>query len=70
MVDFRIRLKGILDAEWADWFEGVAVHTTDEGVTVLVGTLPDQAAAHGLLNQIRDLRIPFASVEMHECPDR
>ncbi len=61
---YQIRLKGQLGAEWAEWFEGLAVTLEEDGNTLLTGPLADQAALHGLLKKIRDLGMPLISV----CP--
>ncbi len=61
---YQIRLKGQLGAEWAEWFEGLAVTLEEDGNTLLIGPLADQAALHGLLKKIRDLGLPLISV----CP--
>jgi hypothetical protein len=59
---YQIRLKGHLGSEWADWFGGMAVALTEDGDTLLTGTVADQAALHGLLRKVRDLGIPLISV--------
>ncbi len=61
---YQIRLKGQLDSQWADWFEGLAVTLEEDGNTLLTGPVTDQAALHGLLKKIRDLGMPLISV----CP--
>jgi hypothetical protein len=60
---YQIRVQGCLDDHWADWFEGMAL-TRDitQNTTTLSGVLPDQAALHGLLAQIRDLGLPLLSL--------
>lgn len=61
---YTIRLSGILDREWADWFDGMSMtsgaDSSDE--TVLSGYVADQAALHGLLNKIRDLNLRLIAV--------
>ena len=59
---YEIRIKGHLDESWADWFDGLAIRHQDNGETLLTGSLPDQAALHGLLNRLRDLGIQLISV--------
>ncbi|HSR34620.1 MAG TPA: hypothetical protein VLY63_28960 [Anaerolineae bacterium] len=59
---FEIRVQGGLDAQWSDWFDGLAILPQDNGETVLSGPVRDQAALHGLLNKIRDLGLPLLSV--------
>jgi hypothetical protein len=68
-VVYQIRLKGQLDTCWTDWFGGMAVALTDDGDTLLIGPVADQAALHGLLRKVRDLGIPLVSVnEIHHHP--
>jgi hypothetical protein len=59
---YKIRLKGHLDSEWTDWFEGLIVTLEEDGNTLLSGPVTDQAALHGLLKKIRDLGMPLLSV--------
>jgi hypothetical protein len=59
---YQIRIKGQLDPQWAAWFEGMTITSTDEGETVLLGPVIDQAALYGLLRKIRDLGLPLISV--------
>ena len=63
MVDtYRFRVKGHLNDRWSDWFGGLAVQRQDDGTTVLVGAVVDQAALHGVIIRIRDLGLPLLSV--------
>ena len=59
---YEIRLKGHLDARWADRFEGLAITLEENGNTLLTGPVIDQAALHALLKKVRDLGIPLISV--------
>jgi hypothetical protein len=59
---YEIRLKGHLDARWADWFAGLSITWEDNGDTLLTGPVVDQAALHGLLRKVRDLGLPLVSV--------
>lgn len=66
-VNYQIRLKGQLDAQWTAWFGGMTVTLTNDGDTVLTGPVADQAALHGLLRKVRDIGIPLVSVnEIHQ----
>ena len=59
---YRIRIKGILDEKWSDWFDSFAIIHQGENETVLEGPVPDQEALHGLLARIRDLGLPIRSI--------
>jgi hypothetical protein len=59
---YRIVLKGQLDPDWSDWFEGLTITPAASGETILAGPIADQAALHGLLIKIRDLGLPLLSL--------
>jgi hypothetical protein len=59
---YRIKVKGSLDSKWSDWFDGFEI-TSHGDDTVLVGHVVDQAALHGILDKLLDLRLPLLSVE-------
>ncbi len=59
---YEIRLRGHLEDNWSDWFDGLAVARTKDGETTLAGYIPDQAALHGLLAKVRDLGLKLVSV--------
>jgi hypothetical protein len=64
---YEIRLKGHLDAKWADWFDGLTITRADNGETLLSGPVVDQAALHGVLRKVRDLGLPLVSVNQIDC---
>jgi len=61
-VVYQIRLKGHLDSQWTDWFEGMTITLEENGNTLLTGKVVDQSALHGLLKKVRDLGMPLISV--------
>jgi len=63
---YQIRLKGHLDDRWADWLEGLAITLEENGDTLLIGPVPDQAALFGLLRTVRDLGLQLISVNCLE----
>ena len=69
MVDtYRIRVRGHLDDRWSDWLGGLAVQRQEDGTTLLVGPVVDQAALHGVIIRIRDLGLPLLSVKLFVEP--
>ena len=59
---YQIRIKGHLDDQWTEWFEGLTITLEADGNTLLTGAVIDQAALHSLLKKIRDLGMPLVSV--------
>ncbi len=61
---YRIRVRGHLDDRWSGWLGGLAVQRQEDGTTLLVGPVVDQAALHGVIIRIRDLGLPLLSVKL------
>ncbi len=61
-ITYEIRVEGLIDKMWTDWFNGMTIIYENEDETVLVGKLPDQTALHGVLDRIRDLGLGLISV--------
>ena len=62
----EIRVKGRIDQDWSDWFEGLVITHTEQDETILSGTVVDQAALYGLVAKLRDLGLPLLSVNTVE----
>jgi hypothetical protein len=64
---YQIKLQGRLGQEWATTFDNLdlQIEYTEDGfpVTILSGGVLDQAALHGLLQQIRDLGVVLLLVK-------
>lgn len=58
---YEIRVEGVLDRWWADWFSGLEV-TRSGSDTIMAGMVADQPALHGLLARIGDLGMCLVSV--------
>ena len=63
---YRIRIKGNLDKQWSDWFGGLTITPQANNETLLIGSVMDQAALHGMLAKLCDLGLPLLSVERVE----
>lgn len=63
---YEIKVKGVLDKQWRDWFDGFSITPQGDEQTVLSGAVADQAALHGVLAKIRDLGLPLLLVRRKE----
>ena len=61
---YRFQVKGRLDKRWSDCLGGLAIQIQEDGATVLVGPVVDQAALYGLIAQIRDLGLSLLAVNL------
>ena len=64
---YRIRIQGILDKNWSDYYRGMTIkHEGDpkrSAMSILTGRLADQSALIGVLNGLHDIGYPILSVE-------
>ena len=61
-INYKIKIKGYLEGHWADWLGGLQITHDPQGISLLTGIVPDQAALHGILAQIRDLGLTLISI--------
>jgi hypothetical protein len=59
---YEIHIKGHLNANWSDWFDGLTVTNLDQGESLITGPVPDQAALHGLLARVYSLNLTLLGV--------
>ena len=59
---YRLVLDGELSPRYATVFEGMHMESGG-GVTVVVGTIEDQAELHGLLDRVASLGVKLISIE-------
>lgn len=72
---YHIVVAGELDPTWSVWLGNMEITSSQsregEPLTILSGTLPDQAALRGVLNKIWDLRLTLISVTRdHDSLDK
>lgn len=58
---YEVKIKGHLN-NLATCFEGFSIVPNENGVTLLMGPIVDQAALYGLLKKMYDLGISLISV--------
>lgn len=68
MASYEIRVQGRLDQHWSTWFDGLTISYEGEDITVLRGSLVDEAALHGILIKVRDLALPLLAVSRVAAP--
>jgi hypothetical protein len=61
-IEYEIKIKGHLEDHWSDWLGGLEITRDLQGHSLLTGIVPDQAALHGILAQIRDLGLILISL--------
>ena len=53
MFHAEVRVKGVIEPTWIDWFADLVVVSSSPDETVLAGDLPDLAALYGLLARLK-----------------
>lgn len=65
---YKIKVKGMINGSWSDWFGGISISTVVETdgvqVTFLNGTFMDQAALRGVLVKLWDLNVTLLEVQL------
>ncbi len=59
---YQIRVKGQLDPQWTEWFEGMTITPEPNGDTIISGPVADQPALHALLVKVRDLGLTLVAL--------
>lgn len=68
---YEIKIRGLLDDHWGQWFEGMSLERQEnveagQECTLITGPIVDQPALHGLLAKIRDLNLTLISVRKRD----
>jgi hypothetical protein len=64
-----IRIDDHLDRQWTEWLDGITITHIEGSVTILTGTVSDQAALYGLIGKLRDLGLKLSSVSCEEISE-
>jgi hypothetical protein len=59
---YQIRVSGHLGSEWGEWFGDFTIENQPNGEATLTGLVVDQAALHGLLQQLFALNLTLLAV--------
>ncbi len=62
MQEIEIRVKGHVDKDWSDWFDGFDITHPASNETRLDGRVRDQAELRGILSRLADLGLELVSV--------
>jgi len=63
---YQIRVSGHLGSEWGEWFGGFTVDNQPNGDSTLTGEVVDQAALHGLIQQVFAINLTLIAVNRLE----
>ena len=67
---YQIKLKGLVDEQWSDWFNGMTImcESASDGspITTLTGAVVDQARLRGILSKAWDLNLTLISLSRIE----
>ena len=63
----EIVVKGQINRDWSDWFDGFEI-THSAGGSTLTGSIRDQVELRGILSRITDLGLDLVSVNTLPAP--
>jgi len=66
MLRIEIRVKGQVDQQWSDWFDGLTIRFSEMDETILSGLLTDEAALYGIISRLRDLGLKLVTVSSED----
>lgn len=69
MLQVDIRIKGQINKQWSEWFDGLTISHSDLDETILTGLVADQSALYGIISRLRDLGLQLTSVSSEETKE-
>ena len=70
IVVYEIRVKGLLDQTWSDWFSPLKLISESNGESTLTGTVRDQAELRSLLDKVFNLNLTLLAVNCLPDPSK
>lgn len=64
MPRIEIYVKGKIDPEMSDWFQGITIQPISADVSCLKYEAPDHSAIYGILSTLSTLRLSFISASV------
>lgn len=62
----KICIKGNINSDWAEWFDGLQMLSSQSADTILFGDLPDRSAVYGVIFRFSSLGMTLVSVTCEE----
>jgi len=66
MLHVEICVKGRINKDWSEWYEGLTLTHAGDEQTILSGPVIDQPAVYGLIARLSQLGLPLVSVYVTE----
>lgn len=63
---YEIKVEGLLDSQWSEWFDGWSIVLEGDRSTLITGPVTDQPALYGVLAKIRNLNLTLVSLHRIE----
>jgi len=65
---YQIRIKGVLDQRWSDWFAPLKIRNESNGESILTGEVRDQAELRSLIDKVFNLNLTLVAVDKLQDP--
>jgi hypothetical protein len=59
---YQLIVRGHLDYDWSEEFEGLTITHQSDGTSLLMGPLLDEGVLHAVLRKVHDLGLPLLSL--------
>ncbi len=66
MLHVEICVKGRINEDWSEWYEGLTISHAEGEQSLLSGPIIDQTAVYGLIARLSRLGLPLVSIVVTE----